>query len=76
MRCDHSLFIREDGVERAWEVLQPVLDRPAPIAFYDRSSWGPAEADALIAPRKWHVSGDDDAPDYHSEPHRSSGVPG
>jgi glucose-6-phosphate 1-dehydrogenase len=76
MRGDHSLFIREDGVERAWEVLQPVLDRPAPIAFYDRSSWGPAEADALIAPRKWHVSGDDDAPDYHSEPHRSSGVPG
>jgi glucose-6-phosphate 1-dehydrogenase len=76
MRGDHSLFIREDGVERAWEVLQPVLDRPAPITFYDPGTWGPDEADALLAPRRWHVSGDHDAPDYPSDPHPRPDVPG
>ncbi len=63
MRGDHSLFIREDGVERAWQILQPVLDRPSPVRPYDQGSWGPAEADALIAPHRWHVSGDDGSAD-------------
>ena len=30
MRGDHSLFIRQDGVERAWEILQPVARSPVP----------------------------------------------
>ncbi len=64
MRGDHSLFIRQDGVERAWQILQPVLERPSPIQMYEPASWGPAEAEALIAPRKWHVSGAHDEPDY------------
>jgi glucose-6-phosphate 1-dehydrogenase len=64
MQGDHSLFIRQDGVERAWEILQPVLERPSPIHAYEPGSWGPPEADALIAPRKWHVSGQHDQPDY------------
>jgi glucose-6-phosphate 1-dehydrogenase len=69
MHGDHSLFLRQDGVERAWEILQPVLDRPAPIRPYEQGTWGPPEADALIAPRRWHVTGRgapspaDDAPD-------------
>jgi glucose-6-phosphate 1-dehydrogenase len=63
MRGDHSLFIRKDGVERAWEILEPVLDRPAPVHAYESETWGPPEADALIAPRKWHVTGRHDAPD-------------
>ena len=62
MRGDHTLFLREDGVERAWELLEPVLEHPVPISFYDRGSWGPPEADALIAPRKWHVSVQHPAP--------------
>jgi glucose-6-phosphate 1-dehydrogenase len=53
---DHTLFLREDAVERAWEVLDDVLRRPSPIVPYDPGTWGPAEADALIAPRKWHVA--------------------
>jgi glucose-6-phosphate 1-dehydrogenase len=63
MRGDHSLFIRKDGVERAWEILEPVLERPAPVHAYESETWGPPEADALIAPRKWHVTGRHDAPD-------------
>jgi glucose-6-phosphate 1-dehydrogenase len=69
MRGDHSLFIRQDGVERAWEILRPVLEHPSPIHMYGRGSWGPAEADALIAPRKWHVTGEHDAPDYPAPGH-------
>ncbi len=57
MEGDHTLFLRQDGVERAWELLHPVLEQPSPIRYYEPGSWGPAEADALIAPRKWHVSG-------------------
>jgi glucose-6-phosphate 1-dehydrogenase len=56
MEGDHTLFLRQDGVERAWQILQPVLDRPAPLEIYPRGSWGPAEADALVAPRRWHIS--------------------
>jgi glucose-6-phosphate 1-dehydrogenase len=59
IRGDHTLFLREDLVERAWEILEPVLEHPSPICFYDRGSWGPPEADALIAPRKWHMTGGD-----------------
>ncbi|MEX0832823.1 MAG: glucose-6-phosphate dehydrogenase [Actinomycetota bacterium] len=56
MEGDHTLFLREDGVERAWEVLQPVFDDPSPVVVYPKGSWGPEEADKLIAPRHWHVS--------------------
>ena len=66
MEGDHTLFLRQDGVERAWEILEPILQHPSPITFYDRGSWGPPEADALIAPRKWHVTGEHDEPDYVS----------
>jgi len=66
MEGDHSLFIRQDGVERAWEILQPVLDDPQPIHMYEPGSWGPPEADDLIAPRKWHVTGMVDPHDYMS----------
>jgi glucose-6-phosphate 1-dehydrogenase len=70
MRGDHSLFIRQDGVERAWAILQPVLDHASPVRPYEPGTWGPPEAEALIAPRKWHVSGEHDAPDYGSRaPH-------
>ena len=56
MEGDHTLFLRQDGVERAWELLEPVLDHPGPVLRYPRGGWGPVEADALMAPRKWHVS--------------------
>ena len=56
MEGDHSLFTREDEVERAWEVLQPVLDDPPSVIEYDPGSWGPEEADELILPRHWHLT--------------------
>ena len=58
MEGDRALFLREDLVDRAWEIVQPVLDHPSPIIPYTRGSWGPRAADELIAPRRWHVAGD------------------
>ena len=50
---DHTLFTRQDGVERAWEVLTPVFEDPPPVMPYEPGTWGPTEADTLIAPRRW-----------------------
>jgi glucose-6-phosphate 1-dehydrogenase len=48
-------FARQDGVENAWRVIQPLLDHPGPIHSYRRGSWGPAEADAVTAGHGgWH----------------------
>ena len=56
MRGDHMLFTRQDGVERAWEILQPILDAPPKTVEYEPGSWGPDQADELIAPHRWIVS--------------------
>jgi glucose-6-phosphate 1-dehydrogenase len=48
-------FARRDGVEHAWRVIQPLLDRPGPVHSYPRGSWGPAEADVVTAGHgRWH----------------------
>ena len=55
MDGDHTLFAREDSVERGWMVVQPALENPAPVRTYLAGSWGPPEADELIEPRAWHL---------------------
>ncbi|HXC41417.1 MAG TPA: glucose-6-phosphate dehydrogenase [Burkholderiales bacterium] len=54
MAGNGALFIREDAVEAAWSVVEPVLDRHPPAVVYRRGSWGPKEADELIGPGGWH----------------------
>ena len=44
-----ALFTREDAVEAAWAVVDPVLDHHDRVQPYRRGSWGPRGADALIA---------------------------
>ncbi|MGH2685566.1 MAG: glucose-6-phosphate dehydrogenase, partial [Actinomycetota bacterium] len=53
MHGDRTLFTRQDGVERAWEVLDRVLREPPAVRPYAPGSWGPSDADELIAPRRW-----------------------
>jgi len=48
MAGNSALFIRQDAVEAAWGVIDPVLGSPPPVVPYKRNSWGPAEADDLI----------------------------
>jgi glucose-6-phosphate 1-dehydrogenase len=53
---DGSLFTRADVVEAAWAVVEPVLEHHAAAVPYAPGSWGPAAADALIAPfGPWHA---------------------
>jgi glucose-6-phosphate 1-dehydrogenase len=48
-------FTRQDGVEEAWRIMQPLLDAPPPVHSYAPGSWGPAEADELTAEfGGWH----------------------
>jgi len=55
MENDQTLFVREDAVERAWAIVQPLLDQPPPVTFYPAGTWGPPEADLLVAPHQWHL---------------------
>jgi glucose-6-phosphate 1-dehydrogenase len=55
MEGDRTLFIREDEVERSWEIVDRVLKTPSPVYHYEAGSGGPKEAEALIAPRRWHL---------------------
>jgi glucose-6-phosphate 1-dehydrogenase len=55
MHGDQSLFAREDMVEAAWRVVDPVLDGATPLSLYEPGTWGPAEAGRLIAGNDgWH----------------------
>ena len=45
---DARRFAREDSVEEAWRVVEPVLEHPEPVVAYEPGSWGPAEADRII----------------------------
>ena len=51
---DHTLFIREDEVERGWALVEPVLRSPGPVYPYPAGSWGPPEAEALAGSAHWH----------------------
>ena len=55
MNGDGALFTREDAIEAAWAVVDPVLENHHRARRYRRGSWGPAEADRLIAADGgWH----------------------
>jgi glucose-6-phosphate 1-dehydrogenase len=45
---DRGLFARQDTVEAAWQVVDPVLGGAVPVHPYAKGSWGPKEADALL----------------------------
>jgi len=49
MNGDQTLFAREDIVEAAWSIVEPLLDCSEPLHEYERGSFGPPEADALVA---------------------------
>jgi len=50
-----ALFTGEEAVEAAWAVVDPVLEHHHHADPYDPGSWGPTQADALIAPHgRWH----------------------
>ncbi|HUD23575.1 MAG TPA: glucose-6-phosphate dehydrogenase [Acidobacteriaceae bacterium] len=60
MRGNGALFTRQDAVEAAWAVVDPVLKHHDRAILYKRGSWGPKAADALLGPGgTWHNPGAD-----------------
>ena len=52
---DSKRFTRQDAVEETWRIMQPLLDSPPPVNPYAKGSWGPEEADRLVAGHgRWH----------------------
>ncbi len=55
MHGDQSLFNREDAVEAAWRVIDPILSDAPPVIEYEPNTWGPKEADKVVADMGgWH----------------------
>jgi glucose-6-phosphate 1-dehydrogenase len=55
LRGDPSLFTRDDSVEAAWRVIDPVLTNAAPVQEYEPGSWGPsAAAGIVVSDEGWH----------------------
>ena len=62
LNCDAALFTRSDGIEMAWRLIDPILNgwgttQEPPLETYIPGSWGPTEADELLARKnhKWHM---------------------
>ncbi|MFZ0129196.1 MAG: glucose-6-phosphate dehydrogenase [Candidatus Dormiibacterota bacterium] len=53
---DHTLFIREDEVESGWRAVEPVIEAPPPITFYQAGAWGPSDAERIASPGHWDES--------------------
>jgi glucose-6-phosphate 1-dehydrogenase len=55
MAGDATLFAREDYVEEAWRIVDPVLKIGTPVFAYEPKTWGPSEVDAKVSPPGgWH----------------------
>jgi glucose-6-phosphate 1-dehydrogenase len=55
MRGDPTLFAREDSVEEAWRIVDPVLNSNTPVYEYEPGTWGPKEVDQIVCPPGgWH----------------------
>jgi glucose-6-phosphate 1-dehydrogenase len=54
MKGDRTQFAREDYVEEAWRIVEPVLGDVVPVHPYEPGTWGPAEADKIAPPGGWH----------------------
>ena len=63
IRGDASLFTRDDGVEAAWRVVDPILNSATPVAEYEPGTWGPAAARAVVAGAEgWHDPKPEESP--------------
>ena len=47
MAGEGLLFVREDAVDAAWAIVEPILDNVTPVHQYDPGTWGPPEAERL-----------------------------
>ena len=53
MMGDQTLFTDAEGIERLWEISEPLLKNPPKLHTYKPGSWGPTTAQKLVSPRVW-----------------------
>jgi len=53
MDGDQTMFARQDYVEEAWRIVDPILDDATPVYEYDPCTWGPKEVDRVTPPGGW-----------------------
>jgi glucose-6-phosphate 1-dehydrogenase len=53
MAGDATLFAREDYVEEAWRIVDPLLKQNTPVYPYEPKSWGPGEVERVTPPGGW-----------------------
>ncbi len=53
MAGDRSLFAREDYVEEAWRIVDPILKAAVPVHPYGPGTWGPKQIEAVTPPGGW-----------------------
>jgi len=54
MAVDSTLFAREDYVEEAWRIVEPILKKKTAIYQYAPGTWGPGEVERVSPPGGWH----------------------
>ena len=55
IRGDSLLFVREDGVEAAWGVVDPILGNVTPVHEYEPNTWGPVQTEQIMSGDDcWH----------------------
>jgi glucose-6-phosphate 1-dehydrogenase len=68
MAGDPTLFARQDYVEEAWRIVDPILSHQAPVIPYDEHTWGPSEA-GITPPGGWDDPKPEIAEDVHIVSH-------
>jgi glucose-6-phosphate 1-dehydrogenase len=65
MAGDATLFARQDYVEEAWRIVDPMLKAVTPVYPYEIHTWGPKEVDAVVCPPcGWDVPKAGEAEDF------------
>ncbi len=65
MAGDAMLFARQDYVEEAWRIVDPVLKAGTPVHIYEKRSWGPSEINERVSPAGgWHNPAATDEEDF------------
>jgi len=64
MAGDSTHFARQDYVEEAWRIVDPVPKASTPVYEYDKGDWGPGEAEKLVPPGGWHNPSAADQEDF------------
>jgi glucose-6-phosphate 1-dehydrogenase len=65
MAGDATLFARQDYVEEAWRIVDPVLKADTPVYPYDIHTWGPKEVEGkVVPPGGWDRPSDEEAEDF------------